>query len=188
MKTLVRYVPMVGMLIMLTFVSSGCLGLMYASPGDHDKAVAQFPTYAETKVAWGNLPEGYSRTVIFFPRYSAKVAANIALGFGGYSTFIIKIDDMDRIPIVDQTFVFIDLPVGKHSISCGGGSKPIEFDSINGEVKYIKLDRSLSVVTSEEAETLLVNMHHSFKEPLSCNKQNKSVNSVWSTLGGKPVN
>ena len=147
----------------------------------HDNAVKKFPTYAETKTAWGAVPDGYGRVVIFYPRIPL---GGIAPGGFGFAANWIKVNKLAQTPVVDQTFVFVDLPTGKHSISLGGGvifgPAPLVFDVIPGEIMYI--DAHLKIVTSQEAEVLLENTHHSYQKPLPYDKQEKSADRVWSHM------
>lgn len=162
-----------GVLMAMGFGLTGCFQMMGESA--HDNAVKNFPTYAETKAEWGNVPDGYGRVVLFVE----KVGMNPFGGFG-YMDFVYEVNDASKTIMTDQTFVFIDLPAGKNSFKCypqGSFShgKPIEFEVLPGQITYI---RGSKEVTSQEAETLLGDIRHFFRKPLPFNKQEKSAEKV----------
>jgi hypothetical protein len=148
---------------------------------EHDKAVKKFPTYAQTKAAWGAVPDGCGRVVIFCPR---DTASWLSPGGSGYIVSWIKVDKLDEVPVVDQTFVFVDLTAGEHFVRLGGGAiyglAPLGFELMPGEIKYI--NTALKVVPGKEAEPLLKNIRHSYQEALPFDKQKKYADRVWSHL------
>ena len=179
MRGTLSRIGLIGILTIMCIGFTGCLQVVGAKV--HDDAVKKFPTYVETKAAWGTVPDGYGRVVIFLPRL---LAGGIGPGGFGYDVRWIKVDKLAETPVVDQTFVFVDLPTGKHSISLGGGvifgPAPLVFDVIPGEIMYI--DAHLKIVTSQEAEVLLENTHHSYQKPLPYDKQEKSADRVWAHM------
>jgi hypothetical protein len=180
MKGTIRNVAAIGMLAAMSIGSAGCLQTMGASM--HDNVIKKFPTYAQTKAVWGAVPEGYGRVVVFFPRLAL---GGITPGGYGYGWSLIKLDKSAQTHVVDQTFVFVDLPAGKHSVSLGGGvilgPAPLEFDVKPDETMYIHASR-LKIVPSQEAEPLLEDLRHGYQKPLPFDKQEKSADSVRSHL------
>jgi len=173
MKVAMKNVVMIGMLMAMSICLTGCFQMMGESA--HDNAVKNFPTYAETKAEWGTVPDGYGRVVLFVE----KVGMSPFGGFG-YMDFIYEVNDASKTIMTDQTFVFIDLPAGKNSFKCyPPGSfyhgKPIEFEVLSGQITYIRGSKG---VTSQEAETLLENIHHFFRKPLPFDKQGESAEKV----------
>ena len=169
---------MLGMLTVMSIGSAGCYQMTRASV--HDKAVKKFPTYTQTKEAWGAVPEGCGRVVIFYPR---DIESWSSPGGSGYAVNWTKVDKLDEVPVVDQTFVFIDLPAGEHFVRLGGGvvySPKLEFEVIPGEIKYI--NPHLKLVPGKEAEPLLEKIRHSYQEAIPYDKQNKYADSVFSHL------
>jgi hypothetical protein len=179
MKGSIRNLVTFGMLTAISIGSAGCYQLTRASV--HDKVISKFPTYAQTKASWDPVPEGYGRVVIFCPR---NTASWLGPGGTGYIVLWIKVDKLDETPLVDQTFVFIDLPAGEHSIRLGGdlvySPVPLVFEVITGEFIYI--NAGLKLVPDKEAQPLLKNIHHSFQKPLPYDKQQKSADHVWSNM------
>jgi hypothetical protein len=140
----------------------------------HDREVNKFSKYSETKASWGPVPGGYGRVVIFFEKWGVFPS-----GFGSQS-FLVKIDQLPKTEFADQTFIFIDLPAGKHSISYTikgslSWTTPKEFEVLPGEIKYI---RPWKTMTNQEAEAQLESIRHFYKQPLPFDKQGESAKKV----------
>jgi len=166
MKFTIRGVVMLGILTMMSLNLWGCVMAAIGS-SMHDKDISTFPTYAETKAVWGAIPDGYGRVVIFFEKLGA---------YGkGSETYVIKVDQLPKTQLVDQTFVFIDLPAGKHSIvqEFWPFSRTWDVDVQPGEISYKSFGgKNLS---KEFAETQLENIRHYYRQPLPFDKQGASV-------------
>ncbi len=178
MKDSVRNAVIFAMLTVMSIGSAGCYQMTRSS--QHDKAVKKFPTYAQTKAAWGAVPEGYGRVVIFFPR---DIESWLSPGGSGYTVIWIIVDKLPETPVVDQTFVFIDLPAGEHPVRLGGSvvyGPKLEFEVKPGEIKYI--NPNLKLVPGNEAEPLLKNIRHSYQEAIPYDKQSKFADCVYSHL------
>jgi hypothetical protein len=167
MKDVMRNVVVFGILIAVSIGLGGC-GFML-----QDMVLNGYPTYAETKTAWGTIPPEYGRVVIIYPQNVTEQAVVGLISLSG----TIKVDGMPErqigVPIGPKTFVFADLPAGKHSLY--GLHKDVkEFDVPAGEVSYI--DVKGCSMNSQEAELLLKKMHHNFKKALPFEKQ---INEGW---------
>ena len=154
---------MVIVLVAICVGATGC-GLVL-----RDAYLNKAPTYADTKASWGKAPDGYGRVVILYPENIVNDSA------GGLYGLRVKIDNNKVEGAVgSKAFIFVDLPVGKHSFGHGGGAmfapKPVEF-SIGEDITYIKFDRGYTLISKEEAEPLLEKMRHNYKKPLPFDKQ-----------------
>jgi hypothetical protein len=183
MKGMMRRVVLIGMLTAISIGSGGCFQVMGQMA--HDDAVKNFPTYAQTKAAWGAVPEGYGRVVFFINKLGMNPFTPVA--GSGYVCFAYEVDAFPKILMIDQTFVFIDLPAGRHSIGVGNVASerltPTEFDLLPGEIKYI--NGNLKTVPSQEAEKQLEKIHHNFQKALPFNKQSRYA--VSATMPEKRV-
>jgi hypothetical protein len=183
MKAAVNRIVLIGILTAIIIGSGGCFQMM--GEAAHDKTVKEFPTYTETKAAWGTVPDGYGRVVLFIEKLGINPFSPVS--GSGYTSFIYEVDSSVQTGMPDQTFVFIDLPAGKHFFNCYpvGSSyhgKPTEFDVIAGKTMYI--NAGLKMATGREAENQLEKMHHNFKNALPFDKQSKSAKSAWSSMMG----
>ena len=179
MKTVIRNMIVIIILTAMSISLAVCFQMM--GEAAHDKTVKDFPTYAETKAEWGAVPDGYVRVVLFIEKLGINPFAPVS--GSGYTSFIYEVDDFPNVRMIDQTFVFIDLPAGKHFFNCYpiGSSyqgKTTEIDITTGEIMYI--NAGLKTVSSQEAEKQLEKIHHNFKRTLPFDKQSKSVESALS--------
>lgn len=135
----------------------------------HDSAVKKFPTYAETEASWEPLPAGYSRIVAFL---NGGIDPTILLG--------VVFDNEKNGSLSDKTFVFIDLPAGQHSMKLTGDlifglPKPIDFNTVAGEITYIRVNGRKQLLGSKEVQRYLGDIHHCYRLPLPFDKQAKSA-------------
>ena len=165
-----------GMLLVIVLGTSGCFQMIGASM--HNSAVKKFPTYDDTKAAWGPIPPDHGRIVIFYPRIAMGGVMPGGIGGAGVG---IKIDNI-RGGLIDQTFVFIDMPAGKHVLSYTGGiifgPDPTEFNIVPGEVTYLRALGKTNPMDIKEAETLLADIYHYYRLPLPYDKQDKKAERV----------
>jgi hypothetical protein len=180
MKNNAGMIGMLGVLLVMTFASTGCMPVIGSAM--HSSAISRFPTYAETKMAWGAVPDGSCRVVMFYPKCSRFVP-----GGTGECNVGIRVDDRFQTGLADQTFVFLDLAPGHHQIKYVGGlmfgPAPFEFDLSVGEIKYVRLlARDRKLMNAAEAEPMLADVRHSYMKPIPFDKQEKSADSVLSHM------
>jgi len=165
---------------MVSICCGGCFQVM--GEAAHDNAVEKFPAYAQTKAAWGEIPAGHGRVVLFIEKSGVNP---FMLAGSGFDSFAFEIDSSKKVDVVDQVFVFIDLPAGKHTVNSFYGGyphqkKPEQFEVLPGETKYIGGD--LKSVASEEAERKLDSIYHNFEKALPFDKQEASAPSAYSEM------
>ena len=152
----------------------------------HDAVVNAFPEYGVTMRSAPQLPPGNGRVVIFYPRLPMAGFNPVPLSGGGYATVKVIIDKMEQTSVGDQTFVFIDLPAGRHTVSYTRGgllanTYDAPFDVRAGRTTFVEIiseqfeQGPAKVVSSDEALKLLANTHHNFKEPLPFNQQTRGA-------------
>ena len=153
---------------------SGCTMLIA------DAVVGSYPTYQTVSAEWPAIKEGHGRVFIYFPRQGMK--SFNPLGVGGLMVVPIVIDENIETTVGDRTFVFADLPQGKHVVSFKGPyrwseKKSVEIDMLAGKVTYIELNHNYMndtpprIVDEAEALIALKSLHHNYKLPLPCNEQ-----------------
>lgn len=172
----------------MTFIiinTCGCAGIAVGVIDEkmHNSAMDKLPTYFETKQAWGQIPDGYGRVVVFYPGISSikRIASSAitVVGVGGVAlSFKINNIYTKGLFLFDQTFLFLDLPAGSHSIKFRGqifASKPVLFEVIPKGITFIMInnDGSILEMKRDQAEENLTTICHKYKVPLPFNKQPK---------------
>jgi hypothetical protein len=111
----------------------------------HDSIVGSFPDYAMTMKNAPALPPSYGRVIILYPRLPMAGFNPIPLGGpGGFGIVTVLVDKTEKTTVGDQTFVFVDLPAGSHTVSHtrGGllsGTYDTSIDLKAGETKFIQI-------------------------------------------------
>lgn len=173
------------LLALTLFTTSGCMAIV------HDAVVSSQPTYQTVEASWPPIEPGFGRVVIYFPRLPA--AGFSPLGPGGFMDQTVKIDDKLETTITDQSFVFVDLTPGSHTISHLGHfyvKYSLSFELKAGELMYIEIQRTQfeskepRVVESAEARQKLANIHHQFSNSRPFNQQSRY--SRTAAQEGKP--
>jgi hypothetical protein len=164
MRNIMRRVIMVVTLAAVSGVTTGC---GYAI---RESLLSKAHTYADTKASWGGIPDGYSRVIILCPGDAVRDSISML------KNPWVHIDDTKGWGAVGPTtFIFVDLPAGKHSINdVSTNSKPVEFSVVPNDITYVKFDRDFKLISKEEAEPLLMKMRHNYKKPLPFDKQSNS--------------
>jgi hypothetical protein len=174
LKSIIRF----GIVTFIIINTCGCAGIIGTMV--QESAVKKLPTYSETKEAWSEIPEGYGRVVVFYPRISSFQKI---LDYGGYA-IPFKIGNIKGLFLFDQTFLFLDLPLGSHSIKFRGqifGPKPILFEVIANEITFINIhntDGLITIMKTKDAEPIISTIHHKYQLPLPFDKQPKIRNKL----------
>lgn len=150
----------------------------------HDVVVDAFPSYSETMKNAPSLAPGNGRVVIFYPRLPMAGFNPVPYSGSGGFAIVQLIIDSDQTSVGDQTFVFIDLPAGLHAVTYTRGgllanaySRTVDVEA--GKTTFVEIISEQfkqdygKVVSSDEAQKLLVNIHHNFKQPLPFNQRPK---------------
>jgi hypothetical protein len=155
----------------------GCTAIM------HDVVVNSFPDYATTMKNAPPLSANNGRIIIFYPRLPMAGFNPVPLtGPGGFGIVTVLVDMTEKTSVGDQTFVFIDLPAGSHTIShTRGGLLADTYDaSIDlkaGETKFVQVVSEqfekgpAKAISPAQAQQMLANMHHNFNQPFPFNQQ-----------------
>lgn len=165
--------PLRNILLLPFVLLCGCTAMI------HDAVVDTYPSYAEAMKAAPALPSGYGRIVVYYPRLPAA-----GLGSGGAGIQTVTVDKTEKTHVGDQTFVFIDLPAGPHSVSnvaAGGGMFSTSYDTSvqlkAGETLFVELvaevlDRQPpKVVPADQAQQKLADVRHNYKLAMPFNQQ-----------------
>ena len=144
----------------------------------HQNIVEGLPTYRQTADAWPALKYGEGRVVIIYPRLPMGGIAPTPSGLmGDMSVVRFEIDRMHVGAVLDQTFVFMPLNVGRHSLLVHnpgmlGQDEKLEFEIVKGQTTYIEIvarqfKKGPPVVLDEQAAlTGLADLHHVYKKPV----------------------
>ena len=160
------------------------LGLLFAGGCTaiiHDAVVESFPTYADTMRAAPTLAPNSGRMVIFYPRLPMAGFNPVPFGTGGAGIVELTVD-AEKASVMDQTFVFIDVPAGQHAVaySRGGllaGTHRTDVNVKAGSTTFVRINAEQleegpgKIVTAAEAQGLLANVRHAYKEALPFNRQ-----------------
>src|SRR5262249_2822951 len=113
------------LLFLPLFILGGCTAIV------HDAVVGSFPDYAATMKSAPPLQPNNGRLIIFYPRLPMAGFNPVPLtGPGGFGIVTVLVDRAEKTSVGDQTFVFIDLPSGSHTIShTRGGLLSDTYDS-----------------------------------------------------------
>jgi hypothetical protein len=122
------------------------------------------------------------RIIIFYPRLPMAGFNPIPFsGAGGAASVAILVDNTYKTTLLDQTFVFIDLPAGSHTLTQPRGwfsedyNTPISLEA--GDTKFVELVAEQfktgppAIVPPNQATEMLTDIHHGFKKPLPFNRQ-----------------
>src|SRR5689334_10810099 len=90
-------------------VLTGCTAVL------HDAVVHSYPSYKDTMKNAPSLQKNMGRIVIFYPRLP-MAGFNPIAPVGGFATVGLSIDTTEHTSVGDATFVFIDLPAGRHLV------------------------------------------------------------------------
>lgn len=163
-----------GILAALVVSLSGCLSGGPGVPSIPEmmqyQAVSKFPTFAETEAAWRPIPAEHGRVVVFV--HGGIDVLGIRVGF----------EDGKNVFLLNKTFVFIDLPAGKHSMKLLGmiliGPEPVEFVVAPGDITYLRVAGRKNPLDAKEAQAFLPVVHHRYRLPLPFDQQDKSAEIV----------
>jgi hypothetical protein len=161
----------------LALALSGCVQL--ATVGAHDSAVQGFPNFAETRGAWGPIPPGHGRVVMFYPR--VPTIGTVISGSLCGNPLGLKVDESPGPVIGDQLFVFVDLPAGRHTFYYRGliaGPGPTDVDIQAGQIAYLRVGGKVTPMAEADAAPLLAQVRHLYRKPLPYNRQEKSAETV----------
>jgi hypothetical protein len=181
MKTIIR-----SLLAFTLLTTLGCMAIV------HDAVVSSQPTYQAIEASWPQLEPGLGRVVIYFPRLPAA-GFNPIGPVGGWMDLEVKIDGKLTTMITDQSFVFVDLAPGSHSISHLGHfwvNYSMSFEVKAGELAYIEIQRTQfeskepKVADPKEAKNKLAKIHHQFSNSRPFNQQSRY--SRTAAQEGKP--
>lgn len=167
----------VRVLILATITGlAGCMAMI------HHSVVSGLPTFGETEAAWPMVPAEKGRVVFYWPRLGGLGFNPIPFtGPGGFGLRTVKVDGNQQLTtsMLDQTFVFADLPLGSHAIEVEkagafgrSSSVSVSIDVTSGEITFVELRSSQTseeppqVVTAQRAREALAAIHHSFKKPM----------------------
>lgn len=151
----------------------------------HNMVVSSYPTFEDTESSWPSITGNNGRLLVYWPRLPLG-----GFGKGGMASLKLTIDGEKSKSgsIGDQTFVFIDLKEGAHTVEL---SQPGPFFtthkntiSVNikqEEIVFLKIkpqsfDRKAEraeVVDSSEARDSLKDIYHNYKIPAAFNEQPK---------------
>lgn len=167
----------VRVLIVATIAAlAGCMAMI------HHSVVTALPTFGQTEAAWPTVPTEKGRAVFYWPRLGGLGFNPIPFtGPGGFGLRTIKVDGSEAMStsMLDQTFVFADLPLGSHTIEVvkagafgSSSSVSVSIDVKSGEITFVELrssqtsDEPPQVVTAQRAREALAAIHHNFKKPM----------------------
>ena len=161
-------------LIMIITTACGCLSMMY-----HDSQMAGLPTYRELAATWDPLTEGHGRIIVLYPKRPFMGAHITFDRIDFYGIITVELDGEYNVNILDNTFVFADVPPGKHNIRYFKGSsskyKKFDVDVRPGETVYVQVRPTQytapipDTVLEEEALKMLEDMRHAMYDDLPFN-------------------
>ena len=142
-----------------------------------NSVLSTYPTFKETETSWPEISEDSGRLVIYWSTAENKGFGERAIVYGE-----VTIDTSIPGRIGNQTFIFIDLDVGDHTIEFNRQG-PL-FSTIRDttsitisqrEIVYVEIvdDNYIYSVAPAFARESLKESHHNYKTPLPFNKQPK---------------
>jgi hypothetical protein len=147
----------------------------------HNIVANTLPTFEETKAKWQKIPDGRGRLVIVYPRLPME-----GLGMGGDAAIFVTIDDNFRTTLGDETFGFIDLPVGQHKATFAprgllARSASAQFPIARGATTYLKVvseqvgENQFRILDESTADGLLRAARHIYKEAVPLDQQDRMI-------------
>ncbi len=164
-----RFVLAAAISIPMVLTLAGCGAMV------HNAVVKSLPSYEQTKNTWPSIPDGMGRVVIYYPRLPAA-----GFGLGGYDSRSVLVDDTNKTSLADQTFVYIDLKSGKHTVMYKGNmykKREVSFGLLENELKFVEITYGQGgsplpeVVSETVAEKALIEIKHGYKNSLAFDKQ-----------------
>lgn len=158
--------------IALIFSLAGCGAMI------HNAVLKSATSFNDVEQKWPPIKKNEGRVVVYYPRLPA--AGFSIVGGGGYDSRRVTVDNKYKASLMDQTFMFIDLDVGKHSVIYKGHmykKKKIDFDLSEDEIKFIKITWTQTkspppeIVPEKKARKELLNIKHNFKKPVPFDSQ-----------------
>jgi hypothetical protein len=161
------------LLVIVVVLLGGC-----TPPVPH--VAANTPMFGETKAKWQKIPDGRGRLVIVYPRLPLE-----GLGMNRDAAVFVAVDDSLKTILDDETFAFIDLPVGQHAASLTPRrfmniSTTVQFSINRGAMTYLKVvseqlgDIEFKVIDEKTANELLRSTRHMYTEALPFDQQTRA--------------